>query len=176
MIKSVFIGTRIEALKALTYFSDIKLVITEKNSFVDKNSHTNDFEYIILENFNKKEIFNILDRSVFDLLLSAGFKYILPKKLLSKNSVFLNSHPSLLPHFKGKKAISDAFYNKEKFIGATLHYMDEKVDEGEIIFQDKFNISGLSLENVYQIIFTFLEPYVIVKGLEKLEYEKTRQI
>ncbi len=52
----------------------------------------------------------------------------------------INIHPSLLPNYKGINAIVRAFENKEKYTGITIHYVDEGVDTGKIIFQKKVRI------------------------------------
>ena len=73
-----------------------------------------------------------------NLILSAGLPYIIPKKFLKKNKIMINLHPSLLPSYKGLKSVKDAIKNKEKVIGVTSHFIDEKMDDGKIILQKKF--------------------------------------
>ena len=67
-------------------------------------------------------------------------------KILSKNFIknfngkILNIHPSLLPKFKGLDTHKRAIKNKEKFSGCTVHYVNSKLDSGEIILQKKVRI------------------------------------
>ena len=100
------------------------------------------------------------------MVFSSGFPYIIPKEILKKKKIFINSHPALLPRYKGRKSIPQAFKNNEIKYGCTLHYITEKVDGGPIIYQDYFLIKNKSINKIYQIVFGFLEPYVIFKGLE----------
>ena len=71
-----------------------------------------------------------------DLIVLAGFMRILGSKFLSIfNYKVINLHPSLLPSFPGLNSIEQAFEKKVKITGCTVHWVNEKVDEGEIIAQ-----------------------------------------
>ena len=67
-------------------------------------------------------------------------------KILSKsfiinfNHKIINIHPSLLPKFKGLNTHKRVLRNKEKYTGCTVHYVNEKLDSGNIILQKKINI------------------------------------
>ena len=49
----------------------------------------------------------------------------------------VNIHPSLLPAFPGKDAIGQALAAREKWTGVTIHYVDEGMDTGPIIVQER---------------------------------------
>ena len=102
--------------------------------------------------------------------MSAGFKFILPLHVINNGPIYINSHPSYLPLYKGKSAIKDAINNNEKYIGVTLHHMSKEVDSGKIIYQDKMSIDELTLNDVYNKIFSSLEPEVIFYRFLKLGY------
>lgn len=71
-----------------------------------------------------------------ELIVLAGFMRILPKEVISAfERKIINLHPSLLPSFKGRDGIGDAFRYGVKVSGCTVHYVSEGVDEGEIISQ-----------------------------------------
>ena len=53
----------------------------------------------------------------------------------------INIHPSLLPKFKGLNTYSRIIKNKEKKTGCTVHYVDEKLDNGNIIVKKIFFIN-----------------------------------
>lgn len=173
MKSSIFIGTRVEALIALSFFSEIKLIITERNSYIHKSSFINEYQSIFLDDISKEELLKNLFKPKVDMVFSAGFKYILPKYILEQNLFFLNSHPSYLPKYKGRKAISSAFKSNENYIGSTLHFMNENVDSGKIIYQEKIGIRSFNLDQVYKVVFSFLEPCVITKGLNLLLNERS---
>ena len=52
----------------------------------------------------------------------------------------LNIHPSLLPKYKGLNTHNRAIKNKEKYSGATVHIVSQKLDSGKIILQKKVKI------------------------------------
>jgi len=47
----------------------------------------------------------------------------------------LNLHPSLLPAFKGLRPFEDALARGVRFVGTTIHLVDEQMDEGKIVLQ-----------------------------------------
>ena len=67
-------------------------------------------------------------------------------KVLSKDFVkewknkIINIHPSLLPAFKGLNTHERAIKNKDKFAGASIHKVTEKLDSGKVILQKKVKI------------------------------------
>jgi phosphoribosylglycinamide formyltransferase-1 len=84
-----------------------------------------------------------LDELEPDLVVLAGYmKIIKSKELLSKyRGRIINIHPSLLPKYPGAHAQKDAFEAGEKVSGYTIHFVDETLDGGEIIFQEEVDIS-----------------------------------
>ena len=75
------------------------------------------------------------------LYLLADFGIIIPQELLQVNEFGIwNIHPSLLPKYRGTTPIQTALLNDEKVTGVTLMQMDEKIDHGPIITQEKLTI------------------------------------
>ncbi len=71
-----------------------------------------------------------------DLIVLAGFMRIIPDWFVKKYYLkIVNIHPSLLPAFPGKDAIKQAYNYGAKVTGITIHFVDEGVDTGPIIFQ-----------------------------------------
>jgi phosphoribosylglycinamide formyltransferase-1 len=85
-----------------------------------------------------------LDELQPDLVVLAGYmKIIRSKELLSSyRGRIINIHPSLLPAYPGAHAQRDAFEAGEKISGYTIHFVDETLDGGRIIHQEKVDISG----------------------------------
>ena len=163
-MKSIFLGTRIEALKILNLYTNLQLIFTTKNSYIDKYIDKSKFKIKYINKKNCKECFEIMVNSKCNLILSAGLPYIIPKKFLKKNKIMINLHPSLLPSYKGLKSVKDAIKNKEKFIGVTSHFIDENMDEGKIILQKKIYIDCKNnINSIYRILFSIVEPQVLKK-------------
>ena len=87
------------------------------------------------------EMLTALDSADIDLIALAGYLRLIPPAVVKRYPErILNIHPALLPKFGGKgmfgshvhRAVIDA---GEKVSGATVHYVDERYDEGSIIAQ-----------------------------------------
>ena len=81
-----------------------------------------------------------------DLIVLAGFLLKMPKNITSffKNKI-INIHPALLPMYGGKGMYGQNIHNaviinKEKTSGLTIHYVNDKYDDGAIIFQKKIGL------------------------------------
>ena len=71
-----------------------------------------------------------------DLIVLAGFMRILKGALLRAfPQRVVNIHPALLPAFPGLEAWKQALEYGVKFTGATVHFVDERIDSGPIISQ-----------------------------------------
>jgi phosphoribosylglycinamide formyltransferase-1 len=72
-----------------------------------------------------------------DLVVLCGFMRILTPVFTSKVHS-INLHPSLLPAFKGARAIERSFESDEKVCGVSVHWVTDELDGGEIILQKSF--------------------------------------
>ena len=78
-------------------------------------------------------------------------------------------HPSLLPSFKGFKAIEQAKSSKCKFFGATLHLVDGVADSGLIISQVVFPVQEDLNINQFQKISFIQKVYLGLSAVELTE-------
>ncbi len=83
-----------------------------------------------------QKIVKVLQAYGVDWVVMAGWMRIITQVLLDgyPNRV-INIHPSLLPSFKGIKAIEQALAAKVKITGCTVHLVSLEVDSGAIIMQ-----------------------------------------
>lgn len=72
-----------------------------------------------------------------DLVVLCGFMRILTP-VFTSNVHSINLHPSLLPAFKGARAIERSFESDEKICGVSVHWVTDELDGGEIILQKSF--------------------------------------
>ena len=76
-----------------------------------------------------------------DLIISVACPYILKKDLLSKPRMgCINIHHAPLPRYKGMMPTFWQLYHGEKSVGLTIHYMTEKLDDGEALFQEQLAV------------------------------------
>ena len=77
-----------------------------------------------------------LKRSKVDLVCLAGFMRLLSDEFVSAfPNAILNIHPSLLPAFPGLDAQHQALEHGVKLAGCTVHFVDEHLDAGPIVYQ-----------------------------------------
>jgi len=77
-----------------------------------------------------------------DLILSIHYRELIPQRIIdcSRNGG-INLHPSLLPDYKGANSIPWAMINGETAIGFTYHFINARFDQGNILYQERFEIS-----------------------------------
>lgn len=105
------------------------------------------------EFYDTDDVIRILKTLQVDLIILAGFLWLVPSSLLkSFPNKIINLHPALLPKYGGKGMYGDYVHkaileNNEEESGITIHFVNEQFDEGEIIHQSKFKIEpGDTLE------------------------------
>ena len=77
-----------------------------------------------------------IERIAPDLVISAYYPRIFPRRLTSIPQLgCINVHPGLLPQYRGRFSTPWCILNSEKEIGITIHYLDDGVDTGDILFQ-----------------------------------------
>lgn len=105
----------------------------------------------------------LLDRSI-DLIVLAGFLWLIPPHLVAAfPNKIINIHPALLPKFGGKGMYGSHVHeavvaNQESETGITIHYVNEKYDDGAIIFQAKTPVSKTDT------------PDTVANNIHQLEY------
>lgn len=115
-------------------------------------------------------VLDILQDNKIGFVVLAGFLQKIPDEIVSAfDHRIVNIHPSLLPKYGGKGMYGDkvheaVFAAKEKQSGITIHYLNERYDEGNIIFQKTCDI----VEND--------TPATIAAKVHALEYECYPQV
>ncbi len=106
---------------------------------ISSKTHPNEIDYL-------NTILNILESKKVDFIVLAGYMKPIPAEIINKYyNRILNIHPALLPKFGGSgmygmnvhKAVIES---KEKISGATVHIVDEKYDNGKILYQESVNV------------------------------------
>ena len=160
---SVFISGNGTNLKNLIKFSKTNNSPIKINVVISNNKRAHGIKYakknkikIKIIDFKKKREINhllkILKFNNIKLICLAGFLKILSKDFIkSFNGKIINIHPSLLPRYKGLNTHERVLENNEKFTGCSVHFVNEKLDGGEIILQKKIKIfkkdNVISLKN-----------------------------
>lgn len=90
--------------------------------------------------YEQKVLQNLQAYQIEFIVLAGYLRVIGPTLLTAYSQKIINIHPSLLPAFPGLHGIRDAFEAGVKETGVTIHYIDEGVDTGPIIVQEKVRI------------------------------------
>ena len=104
--------------------ANIEILVLNPEEFESRD----DYDKAIIKELKNKNI---------GLVALAGFMRILsPALVRAYENKIMNIHPALLPAFRGTHGIKDAFEHGVKQTGVTVHFVDEKLDNGPIIMQE----------------------------------------
>ena len=120
----------------------------------------------------EEELVEILRQAGVHLVVLAGFMRVLHAPMLEAfPRRIVNIHPSLLPKFPGLEAWKQALAASETVTGCTVHYIDDKIDHGQIISRREVAIlpydTPESLHARIQIAERELYPAAIAEFCEK---------
>lgn len=167
-------GTGSNAEKIMTYFDQhpsirVRLVVANKAQapVLDKARAHQVPTYVISRTsfYDTQDILNVLSDHDIRLIILAGFMWLIPPYLVSAYAGrMLNIHPALLPAYGGKgmygKHVHQAVYAAgERKSGITIHRVNERYDEGAIVFQASCDLSPEDT------------PTVIARKVQMLEHQ-----
>lgn len=184
-MKTIFVGVRYEACKAfydlMQNYGYETAIVTFQNTFIaQKISEFKGASFKEILPYEKDTVMKFLAGTLakdrFKIFLSAGLPYLLPKEFFRHKTVFVNSHPHVLPKYKGLKVISESYEAGCKEYGVTTHFMNEKPDSGKIILKKKIMFIPKKKNNIktlYRLLFSFLEPAAIAETMTVLKQKRT---
>lgn len=93
------------------------------------------------KNVNSNLASKTLSKYSCDLFVSMSYDQIFEKHIISiPLKGIINCHAGKLPDYKGRNVLNWAIINGEKYYGITTHFINEKIDEGNIILQKQYKI------------------------------------
>ena len=115
------------------------------------------------------QLVELLRDAGVELVVLAGFMRVLKEQMLAAfPRRIVNIHPSLLPKFPGLQAWKQALVANEKWTGVTVHYVDEKVDHGDIIAQRKVPVMEGDTAELLHDRIQEVEHVLYPEALEKV--------
>ena len=110
-----------------------------------------------------------------DFIVLAGYMRLLTEFFVkSFPNKIITVHPSLLPSFRGMQGIKDAYTFGAKVTGATVHFVNEKMDNGPIILQDSVKIADNdTVETIAEKVHK-IEHRILLKAIELFAEERLR--
>ncbi|MBQ7337916.1 MAG: phosphoribosylglycinamide formyltransferase [Clostridia bacterium] len=187
-------GTNLQALidaqiSGLLSHGQIVLVISSSpEAFALQRAYKNDIpcevvskkEYTSQESFEER-ILQSLDENAIDLIVLAGFMSILSESFTSRfPKRIINVHPSLIPSFCGKgyyglRVHQAVLAAGVKITGATVHFVNEIPDGGEIIMQKAVAVRGSDTpEKLQKRVMKQAEWQILPRSVEMVCKEMVR--
>ena len=141
-LKDATSSEMINIIRKSRYFKIKILILPNNNLSLDNKCRKKFINTKIFFNgkpHNSKIIMNNIKEFKINLGISTGFKTRLRSSFLSLfKKKIINFHPSVLPHNKGAHSTFWSIINNSK-LGATMHYMNDKYDSGDILDQKILN-------------------------------------
>lgn len=168
-------GSGSNAQKIMEYFAErhdvsVQLVISNRaDAGVLKIAESFGVDSIVIDRYTfyeTEDVLSLLSKYEVSLLVLAGFLWLVPAYLIEAyQGRILNIHPALLPKYGGKgmhgihvhRAVKTA---QESESGISIHYVNERYDEGQIIFQAHCQLSPMDTpEDIARKVLTLEHQY-----------------
>lgn len=183
-LRIVFMGTPDFAVSILKHLIDNKYnivgVITAPDKPAGRGRKLNESavkKYALSENLKVLQPKNLKDNDFHNELeiLKANLQIVVAFRMLPqivwqmpKYGTF-NLHASLLPQYRGAAPIHWAIINGETETGVTTFFIDEKIDTGEIILQEKITISETDTVGTLHDKLMYLGSKLVAKTVDLIE-------
>lgn len=180
-------GSGTNAENIIRYFSnrksaEVSLVLSNKrDAYVLKRAASLNVRSVLFDRkdlYEKEKVSRYLAMYKIDFIVLSGFLWLIPENILNiyENRI-INIHPALLPKYGGKgmygeKVHEEVIAKHEKESGITIHYVNNRYDEGDIIFQARCKVTPEDTPDtlaakVHSLEYTHF-PVVIEQLISKL--------
>jgi phosphoribosylglycinamide formyltransferase-1 len=148
-------GAGSNAQKILEHFSNrmditVRLIVSNKQEAgvlnIAKAASIDTFVVTRDSFYSSTDLLVELNKRNIDFIVLAGFLWLIPPYLIQHYpDRIINIHPALLPKYGGKGMYGHFVHEavhlaKDNHSGITIHYVNEKYDEGSIVFQERCEI------------------------------------
>jgi phosphoribosylglycinamide formyltransferase-1 len=125
----------------------VRLVLCNRpDAYVIKRARVHDVDTMVFDRkqlYETGEVMEALEQKRIDFIILAGFLWLVPLPLLEAyEGRIVNIHPALLPRYGGKGMYGSRVHEAviasgDRESGISIHYVNPRYDEGDIIFQAK---------------------------------------
>jgi phosphoribosylglycinamide formyltransferase 1 len=180
-------GSGTNAENIIRYFSNknsakVSLVLSNKRkAMVLKRADALNVPAVFFEHndfYVSGKVLDYLQEYKTDFIVLAGFLWLVPSNIIEKyHGRIINIHPALLPAYGGKGMYGDVVHkavieNRDTQSGITIHYVNNRYDEGDTIFQARCKVdpddTSESLANKVHSLEYLHYPKVIEELVTKL--------
>ncbi|GAU75508.1 phosphoribosylglycinamide formyltransferase [Fusibacter sp. 3D3] len=173
----------IDAIESRELDAEIKVVVSNrKNAFGLERAQKHNIKTAYIGVGNYKEIslrhralLEVLVSESIDLIVLAGYLSILSPEIIKQfEKRIINIHPSLIPKycgegFYGEHVHEAVMLNQEKESGATTHFVDEGVDTGEIIKQERVAVFKEDTAKTLAARILKVEHHLLVSTIKAIQ-------
>ncbi len=124
---------------------------------------------IPVEYANRENLYCVVNKYRANILLSCGFSFTIPYEVISSFEYAINVHPTLLPKYRGYRSGPYILINGEKESGVTVHFLTEDLDKGDILLQERFEVSAFDTSQSMKRKTDDCEKGVVLRALQMLE-------
>lgn len=178
-------GSGTNAQNIIEYFSDNERVTIDSLWTNNPNAYAlvrakkfgvETFVFTKNEFVHSTKVVEELKKRNVNLIVLAGFLWLIPVNLI-QNFKIINIHPALLPKYGGKgmygiKVHQAVVENKDIESGISIHFVNEKYDEGEIIFRAKCAVLPSDTAEDVALKVHELEYKFFPKVIEKVLFDE----
>lgn len=130
--------------------------------------------YILIENkdINSEQMKDTLSELQQKYFIYSGYGgYILKAHLFHINKKFIHVHAGILPQYRGSTTAYYSFLQDKEF-GATAIFLNEGIDEGEIIVQETFLVpeEAVNIDYIYE---PYIRSQVLIRALDQYREQGT---
>lgn len=184
--KSIFLKRRIKKLGLFRVFGQVlfSMIVVP---FLKKNSksrvleilqeydtdmtpnYLNQDKLLLVESVNSNMCINALQEIKPDIIIVNGTRIISSEVLNCVNCPFINMHAGITPKYRGVHGAYWALYNNDiQNMGVTIHLVDEGIDTGNILYQERIEITPDDNFTTYPIIQTSVGVKYEVKAINDI--------
>jgi len=176
-------GSGTNAENIIKYFSNSKSAVVSlvlsnlREAYVLKRAASLNVRSVFFDRkdlYEKEKVARYLAMYKIDFIVLAGFLWLIPENILNiYEKRVINIHPALLPKHGGKgmygEIVHEAVIAKhEKESGITIHYVNNRYDEGDIIFQARCPVTREDTPDTLALKVHALEYKHFPEVIEKL--------
>ena len=179
-LKLIFFGTpefAVDSLHEINLKYSVNCVVTSPDkksgrgqkitkSEVKNYAEKNNIKILQPDNLNEKEFINKIKEINPDIIIVVAFRKLPAEIFTIPKHGTINLHASLLPNYRGAAPINWCLINNETKTGVTTFFINEKIDQGDILLKEEVNISDKDNFGSLYIKLSSVGSKLLIKTIE----------
>lgn len=150
----------------------VRVIASREDAFALERAAKADIKGVVAK--TQQDVLSELTAAEAEIIVLAGYMKVLSAEIIEKyRNRIINIHPSLIPKYCGKgfygmRVHTAVIEGGETESGATVHYVDEGVDTGEIILQERVPVMETDTPQELAARVLKVEHRILAEGLNKV--------